>query len=99
MTPIVVSPKADADVNDMLQRLFDLGGPAVARKYAQQLEAIYERLAIFPTSGARGKSLGAETHIAVLSPYVVVYDHVNATVRIIRVIDGRRNITRRLVRE
>ncbi|HEY2612369.1 MAG TPA: type II toxin-antitoxin system RelE/ParE family toxin [Reyranella sp.] len=77
MTRIVVSPKADADVNDMLQRLFDLAGPAVARKYAQELESIYERLA----------------------PYVVVYDHVNATVRIIRVIDGRRNITRRLVRE
>jgi plasmid stabilization system protein ParE len=56
-------------------------------------------LAIFPASGARRKSLGAETRIAVLSPYVVVYDHVNATVRIIRVIDGRRNITRRLVRE
>jgi toxin ParE1/3/4 len=99
MTPIVVSPKADADVNDMLQRLSDLAGPAVARRYAQELAAIYERLAIFPESGARRESLGAKTRIAVLSPYVVVYDHANATVRIIRVIDGRRNITRRLVRE
>ena len=99
MTPIVVSPKADADVNDMLQRLSDLAGPAVARRYAEELEAIYGRLAIFPESGARRKSLGAETRIAVLSPYVVVYDNVNATVRFIRVVDGRRNITRRLVRE
>jgi toxin ParE1/3/4 len=99
MTPIVVSPKADADVNEMLQHLSDLAGPAVARRYAQELEAIYERLAIFPDSGARRKSLGAKTRIAVLSPYVVVYDHMNETVRIIRVIDGRRNITRRLVRE
>jgi toxin ParE1/3/4 len=56
-------------------------------------------LAIFPESGARRKSLGAETRIAVLSPYVVVYDYMNATVRIIRVIDGRRNITRQLVHE
>jgi len=36
---------------------------------------------------------------AILSPYVVVYDYVDAMVRIVRVLDGRRNITRRLARE
>jgi plasmid stabilization system protein ParE len=57
MTPIVVSPKADADVNDMLQRLFDLGGPAVARKYAQQLEAIYESWRFFRRAGRAASPL------------------------------------------
>jgi plasmid stabilization system protein ParE len=99
MTPVVVSPKADADVDNMLERLAGLAGPAVARRYAQELEAIYERLAMFPASGARRKSLGPDTRIAILSPYVVVYDYVNEMVRIVRVLDGRRNIVRRLVRE
>ena len=52
MTPVVVSPKADADVDLMLELLGDLAGPAV---------------------------VGALTIVGVL--------------------DGRRNLTRRLVRE
>ncbi len=59
MTPVVVSPKADADVDNMLERLAG----------------------------------------AILSPYVVVYDYVDEMVRIVRVLEGRRNITRRLARE
>jgi plasmid stabilization system protein ParE len=34
----------------------------------------------------------------VLAPYVVVYDYVGDEVVIVRVLDGRRNITRRLIR-
>src|SRR5712691_2970709 len=99
MTPVVVSPRADADTDDMLKRLADLAGPSVVRRYERELRAIYERLAMFPGSGARRRSLGPNARIAVLSPYVVVYDYVDGMVRIVRVVDGRRNITRRLVRE
>jgi toxin ParE1/3/4 len=54
---------------------------------------------MFPASGARRKSLGPDTRIAVLSPYIVVYDYADGMVHIVRVLDGRRNVTRRLVRE
>ena len=99
MTLVVVSPKADADVDLMLERLQALAGPAVMRRYVQELDAIYERLAQFPDSGARRGSLGPHARIAVLSPYVIVYEHVNGMVTIVRVLDGRRNITRRLVQQ
>jgi toxin ParE1/3/4 len=99
MTPVVVSPKADADVDNMLEHLADLAGSAVVQRYARELEAIYERLAMFPASGARRKSLGPDTRIAVLSPYIVVYDYADGMVHIVRVLDGRRNVTRRLVGE
>ena len=53
MTPVVVSPRADADVDAMLEHLADLAGPTVARRYNQELDAVFERLAMFPVV-ARG---------------------------------------------
>jgi toxin ParE1/3/4 len=99
MTPVVVSPKADEDVSLMLEHLQAVAGPAVMRRYVQELNAIYERLTLFPDSGPRRKSLGPHVRIAVLSPYVIIYEHVNGTVTIVRVLDGRRNVTRRLVQQ
>jgi toxin ParE1/3/4 len=99
MTRFVVTTRAGIDVREILERLGDLAGPTVAEKYARNLRAIYERLAMFPASGARRSSLGPFARIAVLDPYIVVYDHIGEEVRIIRVPDGRRNVTRRLVRQ
>lgn len=80
MTPVVVSRRADADVDAMLEHLAALAAPA-------------------PESGARRRSLGPHARIAVVAPYVVVYDYHDNTVVIVRVLDGRRDITRRLVRQ
>lgn len=99
MTPVVVSPRAEADVDAMLEHLANSGGMAVARRYAQELDAIYQRLAMFPESGARRRSLGRHARIAVASPYVIVYDYKGQAVEIVRVLDGRRHITLRLVRQ
>jgi plasmid stabilization system protein ParE len=99
MTHVVVTARAGIDVREILELLGDLAGPNVAEKYARDLRAIYERLTMFPASGARRASLGPFARIAVWDPYIVVYDHFGEEVRIIRVLDGRRNITRRLVRQ
>ena len=100
MTRIAVSPKADADIEGILERLTDLAGSTVADRYAAQLEAIYERLAMFPAIGPRRPRLGRHARIVVLAPYVVVNDYLRGqdAVRIVRILDGRRNITRRFVR-
>jgi len=99
MTSVVVSRRADAYVDAMLEHLADLAGPAVARRYNQELNAIFERLAMFPESGAQRRSLGPHARIAVVAPYVVIYDYQDDTVVIVRVLDGRRDIPRRLVRQ
>ena len=100
MTRVIVSRQADADVDDMLERPYERAGIAVVERYAGDLQAIYDRLATFPDSGAPRPILGPNMRIAVLSPYLVLYDHApnDETVTIVRVLDGRRNITRQLVR-
>jgi len=100
MTRIVVSPQANTDVEEILDHLFEVAGIAIADRYAGDLQELQDRLAMFPESGALRPQLGRDTRIAVLSPYLVIYDYSadGETLTFVRVLDGRRNITRRLVR-
>lgn len=101
MTRLIVSPTADADLDRILHWLADNAGQDVADRYAADLDAIYENLIMFPAFGSPRPNLGRRTRIAVLSPYLVIYDHLSDTdtVNIVRILDGRRNITRRLIRQ
>ena len=101
MTQVIVSPEADADFLAIVDRLTDLAGHSVANRYASDLRSIYERLSTFPEIGSPRPRLGSRTRIVILLPYVVVYEYLfpEDMVRIVRIVDGRRNITRRLVRE
>ncbi len=73
----------------------------VTDRYANDLQAIFDRLSMFPAIGAHRRELGRHARIVVLSPYIVIYDYVanEDYATIVRVIDGRRNLTRNLVRE
>jgi toxin ParE1/3/4 len=53
-----------------------------------------------PRPARRGKPLGPDAHIAIVYPYVLIYDYVQAndTVTLLRVLHGRRNITRDLLK-
>jgi toxin ParE1/3/4 len=100
MTRVVVSPRADVDVDSILDRLSALAGIVVAEHYARDLQAIYERLEMFPAIGAPRPNLGRNIRIVMLEPFVVFYRYIpgEEAVTVIRVLDGRRNITRRLLR-
>ena len=52
MTRLVISARASRDVREILEHLSELAGPSVAEKYARDLRALYERLSMFPASGA-----------------------------------------------
>ncbi len=101
MTKIVVSPRADTDFDEILDWLAERAGQGVADRYAADLDATYDNLARFPAIGFPRSNLGRRTRIAVLSPYLVIYDHLPEidTINIVRILDGRRKITRRLVRQ
>jgi toxin ParE1/3/4 len=100
MTRVIVSRQADADVDDMLERLYERAGIAVVERYTGDLQAIDDRLEMYPDSGSPRPTLCPNMRIAILSPYLIIYDHApnDETVTIVRVLDGRRNITRQLVR-
>lgn len=101
MTRVVVGPKADADFDEILDGLANRAGQDVADRYAADLDSIYENLTRFPALYSPRPSFGQNTRIAVMSPYLVIYDHLSDqdTVNIVRILDGRRNITRRLIRQ
>jgi len=58
-------------------------------------------LAEFPDSGARRPVLGPRVRICVVSPYVVIYEHMEAddTVVVLRIVHRRRKIGRKFLKK
>jgi len=73
-----------------------LASPPITRA---SLEALYDRLAVHPDSGAPRPAYGQHVRIGLVWPYVVVYRHVpnSDLVGVIRVVHGSRHITRKLL--
>jgi toxin ParE1/3/4 len=99
MAKLIVSPQAEQDTATIVAMLTDKAGTSVAERYRRDFEELFERFLMFPMSGSRRRSLSRYARIGIVEPYVIVYEHRGETVRIVRVLDGRRNITRKLVRE
>jgi toxin ParE1/3/4 len=99
MARVVVSTVAQADTAIMLRDLATKAGLGVAADYAASLEALYDRLASHPNSGAPRPKYGRHVRIGLVLPYVVAYRHApnSDLVGIIRVVHGSRYITRKLL--
>jgi toxin ParE1/3/4 len=69
--------------------------------YAASFEALYDRLAAHPGSGAPRPRYGRHVRIGLVLPYVVAYRYVpdSDLVGVIRVLHGSRRITRQLLRD
>jgi toxin ParE1/3/4 len=57
------------------------------------------RLTSFPESGAPRPRLGENTRVAIVQPYLLIYDFTpdDNTLTLLRILHGRRNITRGLL--
>jgi plasmid stabilization system protein ParE len=101
MSRLIVSLKARADTSDIIKDLASKAGYGVAAAYAAFFARVNERLAEFPDSGAPRPVLGPRVRICVVSPYVVIYEQMEAedTVVVLRVVHGRRKIGRKFLRE
>jgi plasmid stabilization system protein ParE len=93
MARIVVSASADDDVGTILDYLAANAGHPIAERYAQAFEATYARLATFPRIGPTRSALGPHTRIWIVPPYVMIYDYVDDTVTMLRVLHGKQSIT------
>lgn len=98
---VVVTAPADADMANILADLAGEAGSLVASKYNTMFELLYDRLAGHPESCPARPELGAHIRVAVVFPYLVIYQHPEGgdTVSIVRVLHGRRKITRTLLRD
>ncbi len=99
MARLVIAATADADSAAVLDDLAAQWGERVAWKYAGLFDRLLARLMAFPAIGARRPALGQDVRIGIVSPYVVIYDYdANAdTVTVLRIVHGRRDISRRLL--
>jgi toxin ParE1/3/4 len=91
MTRLVVTADADADTRDVL---------AYLGRHAGRCGKAIERLVEMPETGSPRPSLGVNARIAVIFPYVLIYDYDrdSNTLTLLRILHGRRNISQDLLR-
>src|SRR5271163_612432 len=99
MVRVVVSPVAQTDTAIIIRDLAAKAGHGVAVSYAASFEALYDRLAAYPGSGAPRPNSGRYVRIGLVLPYVIAYRYVpdSDLVGVIRVLHGSRHITRKLL--
>jgi toxin ParE1/3/4 len=97
---VVITSTADADTAHVIALLAAKAGKGVAARYNADFDKVYERLAYKPESGSPRYALGRHIRMCVVSPYVIIYEYIESddTVMIMRIVHGRRNITRRFLR-
>jgi toxin ParE1/3/4 len=99
MTRLVVTADAEGDLSKILSFLERKAGPIIAAEYGRRFRSTLERLVDLPETGAPRPSLGPNVRIGIVSPYVLIYEFMQADDRLIllRILHGRRNITRDLL--
>jgi toxin ParE1/3/4 len=99
MARVIVTAPADADTADILAKIFTEAGKITAAKFNSRFEGLYDRLTDHPDIGPLRPKLGPHIRIGLAPPYVVIYRHVEGedAVSIIRVLHGRRRLTRKLL--
>ena len=96
MTQLVVTADAEADTFAVPADPEAKAGAPVAERYARRFRAAIERLIEMPQSGAPRPALGADARCVIVPPYLLIYDYAlgENTVVLLRVLHGRRRITR-----
>jgi toxin ParE1/3/4 len=99
MTRLVVTSDAEADTTDILAYLAQEAGARVATEFGRRFRVTVENLLNFPQSGAPRPRLGSETRIAIVAPYVLIYDYTaeDDVLTLLRILHGKRDITRKLL--
>lgn len=99
MAKLNVTPPAKADIGDILDHLGGVAGPAVADNMNADIINAFDQLIRFPRIGAARPKLGPAVRIWTVGPYVIYdrFDADNDVVRILRLVHGKRNVTRKLL--
>ncbi len=100
MTRVSFTASAAADSAAILSDLNAKAGHQVAANFRNRFTQVYDRLAAHPESGPLRPTLGPNIRIAVVSPYIVIYRHIEADdlVTVLRFVHGHRKIAGKLLR-
>ena len=99
MTRLIVAREAETDRDAILDYLEREAGIRTAAAYGERFAASIERLLDFPALGTPRPALGVDARVIIVYPYILIYDFSEAsdTITLLRMLHGRRNITRRLI--
>ncbi|MFN0218200.1 MAG: type II toxin-antitoxin system RelE/ParE family toxin [Hyphomicrobium sp.] len=100
MMRIVVATDAEGDIGEILAYLQREAGRSTAVAYSERFVQAIERMADFPGHGTPRPALGSDARIALVYPYLLIYDFnvVDDTATLLRVLHGKRDITERLIK-
>lgn len=95
MTRLIIAQDAERDISNILTYLEQRAGALVAQEYGVSIRRALLRLTEFRDIGAPRPVLGAHIGVALLYPYLLIYEHVPgaAELTLLRVIHGAANIT------
>jgi toxin ParE1/3/4 len=101
MASINFTNAAKEDSRAIFADLETKAGAYTVEKYLTEFSRLYDHLSGFPESGAPRRKLGVTVRIGVVFPYVVFYRYVEPddSVLVLRVLDGRRKVTRRMLQQ
>jgi toxin ParE1/3/4 len=99
MTKVVVLPRADAEMDEIVATLTAERGPATGMKYALEFAAQIELIRQFPKSTEARPRWGRNVRRALALPYVMIYtyDPTSDLATLLCVLHGKRCITRKLI--
>lgn len=98
MTRVIVASTAEGDIGEILAYLDREAGRRTAAAYAERFVQAIERMADFPGHGTPRPALGADARVALVYPYLLIYDFAaDDTATLLRVLHGKRDITERLI--
>jgi len=96
MTRFVLTDSAKADTAEIIDYLAREAGARVAEDYGRRFRTTIERLADLPETGTPRSRPGRNIRITVVYPYLLIYRYTRQddTLTLLRILHGRRNITR-----
>lgn len=89
---VLWSPEAETDLIEIWRYLAPETSAEFADRQLRSLENAANRLSEWPLAGRTREELAANLRSIVCEPYVIFYRVADATVQIVRVIHGRRDL-------
>jgi toxin ParE1/3/4 len=87
------SEPAGHDLDDIFAWVAEDNGLGVAVAQLERLEKSLDRLAAFPQLGRARPDLGENTFTLPVRPWVIIYDFAEGDVEVLRIVDGRRDLS------
>jgi toxin ParE1/3/4 len=87
------SERSGLDLDEIFAWVAEDNGLSVAIAQMDRLEAGLARIEVHPRIGRVRRDLGENTFTLPVTPWVIIYELVGTDVEVLRVVDGRRDLS------